>query len=146
MKEIYTDGGIEKMYCKHCGKEIADEAIMCPNCGTPTGTESKVHPSAQTGTSAPFGSIALFLACFALLTGIVFGAFFYVYTESAILLYFIGFTTILPALAAVCLGITTLSRETKPREYNMAVVAIMLAALTLTFVFLTACLVSSGAV
>ncbi len=25
------------MYCKHCGKELADEALMCPDCGTPTG-------------------------------------------------------------------------------------------------------------
>lgn len=24
------------MYCKHCGKELSDEAIMCPDCGTPT--------------------------------------------------------------------------------------------------------------
>lgn len=23
------------MYCKYCGKELSDEAIMCPNCGTP---------------------------------------------------------------------------------------------------------------
>ena len=20
-------------YCKHCGKEIMDEAVICPNCG-----------------------------------------------------------------------------------------------------------------
>ena len=23
------------MFCTNCGKEIADEAIMCPNCGQP---------------------------------------------------------------------------------------------------------------
>ena len=24
------------MYCEHCGKELADEAIVCPNCGCAT--------------------------------------------------------------------------------------------------------------
>lgn len=24
------------MYCSHCGKELAETAIVCPNCGTPT--------------------------------------------------------------------------------------------------------------
>lgn len=24
------------MYCKHCGKEISDNALMCPDCGEPT--------------------------------------------------------------------------------------------------------------
>lgn len=23
------------MFCKHCGKEISDEAFICPNCGVP---------------------------------------------------------------------------------------------------------------
>lgn len=23
------------MFCKNCGKEIADNAVMCPNCGSP---------------------------------------------------------------------------------------------------------------
>ncbi len=33
------------MFCKNCGKEIADEALACPNCGAPT------QPT-QTSTSA----------------------------------------------------------------------------------------------
>ena len=24
------------MFCSNCGKELADNAIMCPNCGAPT--------------------------------------------------------------------------------------------------------------
>ncbi len=27
------------MFCKNCGKELADTAFMCPNCGAPTQTE-----------------------------------------------------------------------------------------------------------
>lgn len=26
------------MYCKHCGKEISDDAVICPNCGVQVGT------------------------------------------------------------------------------------------------------------
>ena len=25
------------MFCKRCGKEIYDEAVICPNCGCDTG-------------------------------------------------------------------------------------------------------------
>ena len=25
------------MFCKHCGKEIDDEAVICPNCGVQVG-------------------------------------------------------------------------------------------------------------
>ena len=25
-------------YCKHCGKEIDDRAVVCPNCGVQVGT------------------------------------------------------------------------------------------------------------
>lgn len=29
------------MYCKKCGKEVDDSAIMCPDCGAPTGNKEK---------------------------------------------------------------------------------------------------------
>ncbi|MGN1383252.1 MAG: DUF5067 domain-containing protein [Eubacterium sp.] len=34
------------MYCKHCGKELDDRAIVCPGCGIPTTEkkEKKKHP------------------------------------------------------------------------------------------------------
>ncbi len=31
------------MYCKNCGKEINDKAVICVNCGVPTGVS--VNPS-----------------------------------------------------------------------------------------------------
>ena len=29
------------MYCRHCGKEIRDNASFCPSCGSPVGQEHK---------------------------------------------------------------------------------------------------------
>lgn len=28
------------MYCKNCGKEIDDQAVICPNCGVPQETKA----------------------------------------------------------------------------------------------------------
>ncbi len=35
------------MYCSNCGKEIADNAIMCPECGAPAKKESEVLVNAS---------------------------------------------------------------------------------------------------
>lgn len=87
------------MFCKHCGKEISDNALMCPDCGEPTGTVAKnksaqatVNESDRThcGRTAEFGfggSLISFvswifylviLVCglrYATITGIVLGIF-----------------------------------------------------------------------
>lgn len=55
------------MYCKHCGKELAESAFMCPDCGTPTG---KMHagsiksPAAKTGRIASVSGFALSIISF----------------------------------------------------------------------------------
>lgn len=33
-------------YCSHCGKEIADEAVVCPNCGCAAPSSEPDIPSA----------------------------------------------------------------------------------------------------
>lgn len=33
------------MFCNKCGKEIADNAIMCPHCGAPTKETSPLDPN-----------------------------------------------------------------------------------------------------
>ncbi len=133
------------MYCKHCGKELADEALMCPDCGTPTdGKRAAQKPALVNEQPSPRGTVALFLAIFAFVTGIIFGSFFYVFTGSAILLYMIGATTILPALTAVCLGITVLIRGEAGKERAIAIVAIALAGTVLLFLFLSVCIIASG--
>lgn len=37
------------MYCKNCGKQIADEAVICPDCGVATDNFKKAdaQPTAQ---------------------------------------------------------------------------------------------------
>jgi uncharacterized membrane protein YjgN (DUF898 family) len=40
------------MYCEKCGKEIADNAIMCPQCGAKPNTSGKMH--ADNGNPASF--------------------------------------------------------------------------------------------
>lgn len=49
------------MYCSNCGKEIAENAIMCPQCGAP--------PPRQTPPAAEFGGsdkdwLTTLLLCF----------------------------------------------------------------------------------
>lgn len=49
------------MYCKHCGKEINDNAIVCPNCGVATDNMAKATPvPAQKNTMALVGFILSF--------------------------------------------------------------------------------------
>ena len=33
------------MFCNKCGKEIADNAIMCPHCGAPTQETNPLDPN-----------------------------------------------------------------------------------------------------
>ena len=133
------------MYCKHCGKQLSDEAILCPDCGTPTGVKPRARVAQRAGEQAdPLGTIALFLSIFSFVTGIVFGAFFYTYAASVILLYILGASTILPALAAVCLGIAVLYREEKERDRLFAIVSIVLAGVVLFFLFIAGCIIASG--
>lgn len=53
------------MFCKHCGKEVNDNAIICPNCGvatdnygkTPVNTEST--PADNNNADKKFNGLAL---------------------------------------------------------------------------------------
>ncbi len=40
-------------YCKHCGAELLDEAVICPKCGCPTGDTNTVA-----ATTVPTNAIA----------------------------------------------------------------------------------------
>lgn len=134
------------MYCRHCGKELSDEAPICPACGTPTGVKFKIPETAaeKIGQPSPLGAIALFLAIFSFVTGIVFGAFFYAFAASVVLLYIIGAASILPALASVGLGIAVLYRGGTNRERVFAVISIVLAGIALFFLFIAECIIASG--
>lgn len=42
-------------YCKHCGAELLDEAVICPKCGCPTGDTNTVvtTPTNANAIAAP---------------------------------------------------------------------------------------------
>lgn len=63
------------MFCKNCGKELADEAIMCPDCGTPTSqshTKRPVTAEVDVENRSPLSVIALVLSILALVCCIAF--------------------------------------------------------------------------
>ena len=131
------------MFCSHCGKELADEAVMCPNCGTPTKnmTVNKLQ-SPKDAHSTGISAVVLTLSIIAFVTGIVFGAFFYVYRNAVLLLYVISAVTILPALVSLSLGIYLLSTSAKSGNAKaMSVVAVTLSAIVLTFLFISGCII-----
>ena len=54
----------KKMFCKNCGKEIDDGAVVCPNCGVAVSTvptETQSAPVTQKNTIALVGFIFSFL-------------------------------------------------------------------------------------
>ncbi len=132
------------MFCKHCGKELFDEAMLCPNCGTPTNNKlnSNKQETANQAT-APLGLIALIFACIAFVTGIIFGAIIFSY-EAALLLYLIGATSILPAFTAIGLAICEMYRKPRGMKFIMALIAIVLSAIVLLLLLLCGCIVTTG--
>lgn len=47
------------MYCRQCGKEIHNEAVVCVNCGVPTEKYAAVDPEAKSKIGA--GLLGIFL-------------------------------------------------------------------------------------
>lgn len=132
------------MFCRNCGKELSDEAIMCPECGTPVESAAKARAAktaAQTvpeASGAPMGIIGFFLSIFAFVTGIVFGSFLLVFYESVLLLYILDATTILPGIAGIASCICGLKQE-KGAAKALSVTGIILAGIVLLFLFIGGC-------
>ena len=133
------------MYCKHCGKQLSDEAFMCPECGAPTGVKPPVpieppkdERTTPTAHNTPLGIIGFVLSTFAFVTGIIFGAFLFVFSGAVLLLYVLSATTILPGLVGICLGISALKNETGIAKI-LALTGIILAAFALLFMFIGGC-------
>ncbi len=125
------------MYCKHCGKELSDEAIMCPDCGTPTEKGSARKPERISGTPqkrtcAVTGfvlSIICFVATFVLVTiEMCFGR--------------LGTTdtlAILPGLAGLIFSIFGLGEAKKNGDgvaRGLAITGIVLSAVALFYCFI----------
>ena len=64
------------MFCKNCGKEISDNAVICTNCGTPTDNMAQATSSAtanQTKNANGFAIAGLVLG----LVGFIGGNYFF---------------------------------------------------------------------
>lgn len=49
------------MFCRTCGKEINDEAVICVNCGCATGKETPQAPAPEGSSKS---KVAAILLCF----------------------------------------------------------------------------------
>lgn len=137
------------IFCRTCGKELSDEAFMCPNCGAPVNGahDAKTKPvePAKTETKASGLSVVAFLlATIAFVTGIIFGAFFFVFANSALLVYIIGAATILPALTGLSIGVYLLCSARNGLTSSakaFSIIAIVFSAIALLFLFIGGCVI-----
>ena len=53
------------MYCKNCGHEVNDNAVICPNCGVATDNYTKTNAPEQKNTMALVGFILSFFVSIA---------------------------------------------------------------------------------
>lgn len=60
------------MYCKNCGKEIHDDAVMCVHCGVPTGKSMKIN-SKEADLYEPANTGLVVLSVLIPLAGIILG-------------------------------------------------------------------------
>lgn len=51
------------MFCKHCGKEIDNQAVVCPHCGTQI--QALAHPKQETNVLAIIGFVLSFCVALA---------------------------------------------------------------------------------
>ena len=156
------------MRCKNCGREIPNESSWCLYCGKPapadfnreniqtTPSETadlnkekiQVKPS-QAGACAKHAGlavVAVILSSIAFLAGFVMGGLCYEYFT---LLFIIDSITILPALAGLSLGAYALAagrNNLTSSAKAFAIISVVFSALVLFFLFLTTCLIATGAV
>lgn len=141
------------MFCRYCGKELADNAFMCPNCGSPTGSASvkqelsKEEPVKKEPSLTGLSVVGFILSLVAFVTGIIFGAFFFEYAGAALLLYILSATTILPGLAAISIGAYLSSSAWKSLANPakaFAIVSVVLPAVVLVFLFIGGSVIVTG--
>ncbi|MCD8040209.1 MAG: zinc ribbon domain-containing protein [Clostridia bacterium] len=60
------------MFCKNCGQEIDDKAVMCPHCGAATDVAATAAPAANPNAKKRSTGVALAAKVF-IIIGMVFG-------------------------------------------------------------------------
>ncbi|MBE7079141.1 MAG: hypothetical protein E7380_04725 [Clostridiales bacterium] len=62
------------MFCRHCGKEVFDEAFVCPSCGGQLRHIPTAQPAPQTNRRAKFAKVSRILSTVtAILNGVALG-------------------------------------------------------------------------
>lgn len=59
------------MFCKNCGKEIDDGAVVCPNCGVATENMAKVSAPAAPAQKNTIAIVGFVLSFFTSLIGLI---------------------------------------------------------------------------
>ena len=129
------------MYCKHCGKEISDEAIACPGCGHPTKVDRSARkekvPSARDPRLSNPSMIAGFvLSAIAFVAGVILLSLSLVGNYESILYY--SALILLPAIIGLTLDIYGLSRARifgTDVQKGLAIIGIVLAGIVLFYFF-----------
>lgn len=49
------------MFCKKCGKEISDDAVVCPNCGCATDNYNQVKTTEKDSSSFGYAVLGFFI-------------------------------------------------------------------------------------
>ena len=75
------------MYCKNCGKEIDDNAVVCPNCGVAVQTLTPAAPAAIHNPSGKGLCISGFVVS---LLSLWFGAYFCIMSIIGLVLSAVG--------------------------------------------------------
>lgn len=131
------------MYCKHCGKELSEDAFMCPACGAPVGQTLKKKADAQNCErhGSALACVGFFLSLTAFITGVILGAFLLAYDADSVLALISGFITFLPGMAGIALGIYCLNKA-KDNAFAkvLSTTGIVLAMLALVFAFIAICI------
>ena len=124
------------MYCKHCGKELSDEAPLCPNCGTPTENSPIRKPERNVGTGKkrPCAVIGFVLSLISLVTTII------LVTMGMICGGFLGETLFtVSSLAGLVFSIFGLSEAKKNEDgvaRGLAITGIVFASVAIFYIFI----------
>lgn len=84
------------MFCKNCGKEIDDNALVCPNCGVATEKmqqEAAITATAEAPATKKVNVCAILGLIFSILAFVgiwVFGWLFYIGAPAALVLSIVG--------------------------------------------------------
>lgn len=130
------------MYCKHCGKTLSDEAIVCPGCGHPTRQDRCARRGKtllEDDQSNICAIVAFVLSVIAFVTAPFASAAFFI-CDNGFTILLSGIALILITLCGFILGLIAFLhvriQPTKIKVFSILAVVFTSVVLLLLFVFL----------